>query len=227
MIKMTYFLASLFTFCLLTSFVAFIIGIIKPALVIRWGSKRTRGKALLIYGSLSLFSLVMIGVTTPPVEKKEKKVDSIDQKIERLAEQSASFSDSLVRHSKKQVTLDNILPIEPKKELKPKESIPQAKIEQKSPTISQTFEWLPASGNFWSGVKLYYGPKKMYVGEVYCANNNYIDPHTGHKFRGIKILYPSGNMEWKDRNAIILSNNWFVRSDDPALERMEYYECEF
>lgn len=41
------------------SFIAIIIGLIKPGLVIRWGEKRTRLRAFLIYGLCTIIFLVL------------------------------------------------------------------------------------------------------------------------------------------------------------------------
>lgn len=83
-------------------------------------------------------------------------------------------------------------------------------------------EWLRAGGHIWSGVKLYYGPNKMYVGEILGGNERYTDPFTGRRFRGLKLKMKSGHIEWKDRNAII-SGDWYIRSNDPAVKREEWH----
>ncbi len=86
--------------------------------------------------------------------------------------------------------------------------------------------WTNAAGHMWSGVKLYFGPKKTYVGEVVCGNNRYYHSHLNKTIRGIKIRYPTGKTEWKDRNAIV-SGAWYVKKSDPAIEKMIWYECEY
>jgi hypothetical protein len=73
-----------------------------------------------------------------------------------------------------------------------------------------------ASSNLWTGVQLYFGPSKMYVGDVLGGNANYRNPATGRTFRGLKVRMKSGSLEWKDRNAIILGE-WYVKESDPAL----------
>ena len=83
--------------------------------------------------------------------------------------------------------------------------------------------YMKASGNLWTGVQLYFGPAKMYVGEVLGGNENYTDPDTGQTFRGVKLRMKSGSMEWKDRNAII-SGDWYVKESDPAITRKEWQE---
>ena len=86
--------------------------------------------------------------------------------------------------------------------------------------------YVRAGGNLWIGVKLYYGPAKMYVGEVLGGNENYVSPLTGTRFRGVKVMMSNGSEEWKDRDAIA-SGEWYVLSDDPAHERMEWRTYEF
>ena len=85
--------------------------------------------------------------------------------------------------------------------------------------------WRLAACNIWVGVKLYYGPSKMYVGEVVCGNESHFDPATGRSFRGVKVLFPSGSVEWKDRNTII-SGDWYVKKNDPALSRQVWRSCD-
>jgi hypothetical protein len=45
--------------------------------------------------------------------------------------------------------------------------------------------------------------------------------------RGLFVLYPDGNMEWKDRGYIITSGLYFVRDDDPAIKALDWmdYSC--
>ena len=88
-------------------------------------------------------------------------------------------------------------------------------------------EYVHASSNIWSGVKLYYGTgeDKHYGFEVLGGNDNYTDPITGQNFRGLKVRYPDGYEEWKDRNYIINGELYWVKADDPALksQRWETY----
>jgi hypothetical protein len=84
-------------------------------------------------------------------------------------------------------------------------------------------EWVDAGGHLWTGVKLYYGPARVYVGDVLGGNENYVDPFTGDKMRGLKVRMANGGDEWKDRDAVNLGP-WYVRRDDPALARKEWYE---
>ena len=84
-------------------------------------------------------------------------------------------------------------------------------------------EYVSAAGRLWTGVQLYYGPSKSLVGEVLGGNSNYVDPISGQSFRGIKIRMIDGSSEWKDRDAVV-SGQWFVKANDPAIRRAEWYE---
>lgn len=84
---------------------------------------------------------------------------------------------------------------------------------------SPTQQWVRASGNLWAGEKLYFGPDpatRWLVGEVLGGNDRHTDPVTGQTYRGLKIRYPDGHSEWKERNAVI-SGAWYIKRDDPAL----------
>lgn len=87
---------------------------------------------------------------------------------------------------------------------------------------SRSSGWCEAPGNLWRGVKLYYGPTKFYVGEVLGGNDHYVSPFTGKEIRGVKIRYPSGSEEWKDRSAMVIDGRWYIKCDDPALARMDW-----
>ncbi len=46
--------------------------------------------------------------------------------------------------------------------------------------------------------------------------------------RGIKVVYPDGSVECKDRRTLVTSGNFFVKASDPALGREEwevYSDC--
>ena len=79
--------------------------------------------------------------------------------------------------------------------------------------------------HLWSGVKLYYGPSRNYVFEVVGGNDNYKNL-SGVTMRGLKVRYPNGNEEWKDRNYIISGSNYWVKVDDPALQAERWQTLE-
>jgi hypothetical protein len=78
-------------------------------------------------------------------------------------------------------------------------------------------EWVSPSGQIWTGVRLYYGPSKTYVGEVLGGNDRLVTA-TGEVIRGLKLRMASGSVEWKDRRAVI-SGPWYMRRNDPAVAR--------
>lgn len=51
------------------SLVAMVVGLIKPSIVIRWGEKKTRVRALLIYGGLFIFLMTAGYLSVTPEEK--------------------------------------------------------------------------------------------------------------------------------------------------------------
>lgn len=80
--------------------------------------------------------------------------------------------------------------------------------------------WQEAAGNIWTGVTLYVGPKKEVVGQVLGGSNGAI-AIGDQVFEGVKIRMVSGAEEWKRRD-IIVSGDWFVQSDDPALKAYQW-----
>jgi len=78
-------------------------------------------------------------------------------------------------------------------------------------------QWELAAGNLWSGVQLFYGAKKMRVGEIVCFTQIRQD-----KIVGIRMK--NGTVEPKSRQSIVLGD-WYVKRTDPALKKYEYIEC--
>lgn len=82
-------MANLFFILSLFSLLALILGLFRPKLVIRWGTKRTRGRVLLIYGLAMIGFLIVAVVTVPPdsaqVGKKgeQKTADSSKKEIQQ------------------------------------------------------------------------------------------------------------------------------------------------
>ncbi len=63
----------LFLILFLLSFVGLVIGLVSPKSVIRWGSKRTRGRVLLTYGGAMLAFFVLFGAAAPAPEQEEPR----------------------------------------------------------------------------------------------------------------------------------------------------------
>ena len=81
-------------------------------------------------------------------------------------------------------------------------------------------DWVSASSNLWSGVKLHFGPNKAYAFEVLGGNENYAGP--SGPIRGVKVRYPDGSEEWKNRSYIVGSDDYWIKSDDPALAAQQW-----
>lgn len=90
------------------------------------------------------------------------------------------------------------------------ESAPHAVAASSSSTAEQ--KWTLAAGNIWPGVSLYYGPKRMLVGEIVDWSDDAPTPSG----KGVLVRMKNGSVEWKDREAIVLGP-WYVRLDDPAV----------
>jgi len=78
------------------------------------------------------------------------------------------------------------------------------------------------------GLKLYYSVDKVkftYVGKIVCYNEDYRLPGTNDQFFAIKIKYPSGRIEPKDRDYMMSSGQWFYDENDPAIKESIYIEC--
>ncbi|HEX2696483.1 MAG TPA: hypothetical protein VHM28_02170 [Anaerolineales bacterium] len=82
--------------------------------------------------------------------------------------------------------------------------------------------YLPLLGRIWSGVKVYYGTlsEKAYGFEIIGGSEDCPSMPSG---RGVKVKYPNGKEEWKDRTYLISSGLFFVKSDDPALSKLDWY----
>ncbi len=61
----------LFLVLFFISFILLVIGLVKPAAVLRWGQNKTRKRVALIFGIASLASLILIGITAEPQPKTE------------------------------------------------------------------------------------------------------------------------------------------------------------
>lgn len=83
--------------------------------------------------------------------------------------------------------------------------------------------YVPIGGRIWTGEKVYYGngSNKAYGFEVLGGSENCSSMPSG---RGVKVRFPSGSEEWKDRDYLISSGLFFVLGNDPALSAMQWYE---
>lgn len=73
-------MAAFFGIVLVISFIALILGLIKPSIVVRWGAveKRTRKKAFVTYLTISILAMVFMAVATP--DQNPKKSTTVAEK---------------------------------------------------------------------------------------------------------------------------------------------------
>ncbi len=70
--------------------------------------------------------------------------------------------------------------------------------------------WIPIGGRIWTGLKVYYGTgnEKAYGFEVLGGSENCPSMASG---RGVKVLFPSGSEEWKDRDYLNILRSFLCR----------------
>ena len=91
-------MSNLFAFLIPVSFIALIVGLIKPALVVRWGEKRGRKQVLKYYGLSFILFTVLTAVTAPDTEQeiannsqKAEEVIATVQKVEQINKDLLKF----------------------------------------------------------------------------------------------------------------------------------------
>ena len=86
---MSDFLAFLSLICL----IALVVGLVKPSLVVRWGEKRTRLRAFMIYGGLLIVFAVLGSAMTSPEEKAARA----EQEAKAAAEKQEIGKDDYIK----------------------------------------------------------------------------------------------------------------------------------
>lgn len=105
-------MASLFLLLLLLSLAGLVVGLIRPKLVIRWGSRRTRGRVLLTYGLAAVVFFILFGITAPPTQQPAIPPEpEVAQEVEAGTEEVAE---------------EEVVPAEPKQEVVEPEPTPEA-----------------------------------------------------------------------------------------------------
>jgi hypothetical protein len=142
---------------------------------------------------------------------------AIPQREAPAAVRSRSWSDTIV-HGSTAATSDTIAPL--------RTSADSSAAGPQPPHTLATEEgreprWLEAGRHLWTGVRLYYGAKRVYVGELLGGSEHYADPLTDERVPGLKIRAKTGRIEWTRRD-VVSSGPWFVRRDDPAVERRQW-----
>jgi hypothetical protein len=76
-------------------------------------------------------------------------------------------------------------------------------------------------GRIYSGVKVYYGANKAYGFTILGGTSNCPAAPSG---RAVLVEYPDGTREWKDRLYLASSDIYFAKANDPAIDKLEWYE---
>lgn len=79
-------MSGFFIFLFLLSILAFIIGMVKPQTVIRWGETKTRRQVLLIYGSAVIVFFILVGITAPKLTPEQKQTKEIAAQVQSKKE---------------------------------------------------------------------------------------------------------------------------------------------
>lgn len=82
----------LFFILIIVSFLALVVGLIKPALVIRWSSKKTRGEVLLLCGIAIIVFFVLSIITAPPSSKDGQKTTKVTEKRQTVEREDKTTS---------------------------------------------------------------------------------------------------------------------------------------
>lgn len=75
-------MSNLFMLLSLLSLVGLILGLITPRLVIRWGSRRTRGRVILTYGLAVVVFFILFGITAPAEKVVEPNIETLPEVAE-------------------------------------------------------------------------------------------------------------------------------------------------
>jgi len=87
-------------------FIGFVVGLIKPEKVIRWGENKTRKQVALTYGIATLIFFILFVVTTPP--KTETETKSLEQEEQSLQTQSPSSQKEEIESEEGQKTQEQL-----------------------------------------------------------------------------------------------------------------------
>ena len=96
----------------------------------------------------------------------------------------------------------------------------QSNVSQAAKPEASAPRCVSAATNIWVGVKLYSGDRCVVeVGTVLGGSNHHTFAN-GETTDSVKILFLSGEVEWKPRRTI--THQSFVRTDDPATNQMQW-----
>lgn len=75
------------------SLVLLVVGLIRPSLIVRWGSNRTRKPVVLIFGGATLVFLILFGITVEPQPKAQPTAEpKSEQQQQPVAEQGQELT---------------------------------------------------------------------------------------------------------------------------------------
>ncbi len=93
-----------------------------------------------------------------------------------------------------------------------------------SATPSALPNYIPLFSHVFNNVRVYFGDPKIFVFTIIGASENCPIVPSG---RGIFIRYPDGRFEWKDRNALLQTDLYYVKENDPNINsaKIDYIKC--
>lgn len=158
----------IFALLLIFCFLAIIIGLIKPQLIIKWGAieKRTRGKVVTYYGLGVVLSVILLGVFADDSETKKDNV-SIPEKTRVTAETQQSPASTSTVNNK---------PLENVEATKKSEETPPKKETTKTVSATTDVKWnlsepdASLNGNVELGIEMVKQLDNLNKGEPVSAN---------------------------------------------------------
>jgi hypothetical protein len=88
------------------------------------------------------------------------------------------------------------------------------------PNTNSSSGYVSLLGHIYSGVEVYYGANKAYGFQILGGVDDCSYFPSG---QGIRVQYPDGTEEWKDREYLVSSGLFYIKDNDPAVDRMEWY----
>ena len=86
-------------------------------------------------------------------------------------------------------------------------------------------QWLPASSHLWTGVVVYIGKEPQSAIPSFVAvggNRNHFDAKSGQTYNGVKVMHESGTYGWVNRDIMGRSGVYWVKADDPAIQKQDW-----
>lgn len=109
----------------------------------------------------------------------------------------------------------------PSKTLLPTRIPTRTLIPTKSPVPTTEPRYIPLVGHVMRGVKVYYLTAGDYGFTILGGSDRCPSMPSG---KGLYVRYPDGLEGWKDRDASVFNDYYFVRENDPALRKFQWVE---